>query len=284
MIQNKANVLVFALACCFLLPSSVVGQNRKIERSLVAFWDFTESAGGFRESRNFKNGPSYKLIEANGPVKKVDEGPVASSSIKIEANNWLFIPRDSLGELNIHGKKARVSVVAWIKKEKDKSWQAIAGVWDETREKRQYYLFTNAHLKTHQDEMKRYPAKNLIHGHISATGGKSPGEKAWISYASSNDPVEAGVWTQIAMTYDGKRIKLYINGVLSENKKTNPFTYREGIFDGGPDGAEFTVGSNHVQGKMHNQFIGQISGLSVYNEALRAKDIQLIYEKGLDLD
>jgi hypothetical protein len=284
MIKNRINTLAVVLMFCLLMPGFISGQNRKIEKSLVAFWNFTEPAGQPRKSKNFKNRDSYNLIEANSPIKKLDEGPVANSSIKIEDKNWLYIPRDSLGELNIYGKKAKVTVIAWIKKESEKSWQAIAGVWDETHEKRQYYLFSNAHAKTHQDEMVRYPAKNLIHGHISASGGKSPGEQAWISYASSNDPVEVGVWTMIAMTYNGKKIKLYINGILSKNEKTNPFIYEDGIFNGGSDGADFTVGANHVQGKMTNQFIGAISGLSIFNKALREKDIKLIYEKGIGLN
>ncbi len=263
---------------------SIHGQNPRIEKGLIALWDFTEEPGQPRKSTNYKDNISYSLIEVNGPIERVEEGPVANSSIKIEDGSWLYIPRDSLGELNIFGDKAQVSVVAWIKKESEKSWQAIAGVWDETREKRQYYLFSNAHLKTHQDEMVRYPAKSLIHGHISASGGKSPGEKAWISYASSNDPVEVGVWTMIVMTYDGKRIKLYIDGVLSKNEKTNPFIYEDGIFNGGLDGADFTVGANHVQGTMRNQFVGAISGLAIFNKALKAKDVKRIYEKGLKVD
>lgn len=281
--NNKIEKFIWVFIIYTLIPNIIEGQTQNIEKSLIAFWDFTELPGQPRKSRNFKNEISYSLIEGNGPIEKLNEGPIASSAIKIVDKNWLYIPRDSIGELNIYGKKAQVSVVAWIKKDSEKSWQAIAGVWDETHNKRQYYLFSNAHAKTHQDEMVRYPAKNLIHGHISASGGKSPGEKAWISYASSNDPIEVGVWTMVAMTYDGKKIKLYINGILSKNEKTNPFIYKDGIFDGNPNGADFTVGANHVQGKMTNQFIGAISGLAIFNRALTSKDIRAIYTKGFEL-
>lgn len=282
--SSKITTIALTILFCFISTGSVLSQNKKIKKSLVAFWDFKEPQGSPRKSKNFKHDVSYNLLEGNGPVEKLNEGPVLHSAVKIENDNWLFIPRDSIGKLNIYGKDAEVTVLTWIKKESEKNWQAIAGVWDETHNKRQYYLFSNAHSRTFQDEMVRYPAKNLIHGHISATGGVSPGEKAWISYASSNDSIPVGVWTMIAMTYNGKEIKLYINGKLSRNEKTNPFKYEEGIFDGGADGADFTVGANHVQGKMTNQFIGAISGLAVFDKALRAKDIKWIYLNGIHID
>lgn len=281
---NKISILSFTILFCFISTGSAVSQSRKIKRSLVAFWDFKEPPGSPRKSKSFNSDVSYNLIEANGAVETLNEGPAMNSAVRIEQGNWLFIPRDSIGELNIYGDDAEVTVLAWIRKDSDKIWQAIAGVWDETHNKRQYYLFSNAHSRTYQDEMVRYPAKGMIHGHISATGGVSPGERAWISYASSNDSVEVGVWTMIAMTYNGKEIKLYINGRLSSNERTNPFKYEDGIFDGGMDGADFTVGANHVQGKMTNQFIGAISGLSVFNRALSEKDIRWIYTNGIDID
>lgn len=188
-----------------------------------------------------------------------------------------------MGKLNIFGKESEVTVVAWVKKDTEKNWQAIAGVWDETREKRQYYMFLNAASKTHSDEMKRYPANGLIHGHISASGGKSPGQMAWISYASSDQPVIKDEWTMIAISYNGKEIKAYKNGILSANILTNPFPYEDGIFDGGEDGADFTVGANSVVGKMTNQFKGKISGLAVFDVALKEKDIMRLYKNQINL-
>jgi hypothetical protein len=251
-------------------------QQTNIETSLIAFWDFSEELGEVRKSSSFKDRKSYHLMEGNGPVKKVNEGPIGGSSALIEEGNWFFVPRDSLGELNIFGKDAQVTIVAWVKKESSKPWQAIAGVWDETRLKRQYYMFLNAHSKTHFNEMVRYPANGLLHGHISASGGKSPGEVAWISYSSSGDSVPENQWTCVAITYDGKEIRSYIDGVLSASEFTNPFPYPDGIFDGGLDGADFTVGANSVNGKMTNQFIGKISGLAVFDKSLSEKDIQNI--------
>ena len=271
----KMNLLIFCMLVCHLFST---GQSSKIKNRLVAYWDFSEPAGTKKASRNFQGNTAYHLHEANGPIEKVFDEEKSKNVTKICDGQWFYIPRDSLYELNIHGKNAQVTIVAWIKKQSDKNWQAIAGVWDESRSKRQYYLFCNASSKTHQDEMVRYHAKNLVHGHISATGGKSPGQVAWISYASSNSEVKTNEWAMIAMTYDGKKIKVYINGKLSFSEKTNPFIYTEGIFDGGQNGADFTVGANSVGGKMTNQFVGLIDGLAVYNIALSESELQNIFD------
>lgn len=273
-------------ACLFILffgQSSSQAQTKVIKNHLLAFWDFSEQAGKPRLSKSFKNDEVYQLLEGTDRIERVNEGVFNGTSARIEDSTWLYIPREKLGKLNIFGKDAQVSVVAWVKKDTEKNWQAIAGVWDETREKRQYYMFLNAATKTHQDEMKRYPAKGLIHGHISATGGKTPGEIAWISYASSDEPVLPGEWTMISITYDGKHIRTYKNGELSANVLTNPFPYEEGIFDGGEDGADFTVGANSVVGKMTNQFIGLIGGLAVFDVALDEKEMKRLYKKRLKL-
>lgn len=258
-------------------------QTRTVKNHLLAFWDFSEGPGEARVSKSFSNLETYHLLEGTKPIERVSEGPINSTSAVIKDSTWFYIPKERLGKLNIFGKESEVTVVAWVKKDTEKNWQAIAGVWDETREKRQYYMFLNAASKTHSDEMKRYPANGLIHGHISASGGKSLGQMAWISYASSDQPVIKDEWTMIAISYNGKEIKAYKNGILSANILTNPFPYEDGIFDGGEDGADFTVGANSVVGKMTNQFKGQISGLAVFDVALKEKDIMRLYKNQINL-
>lgn len=61
--------------------------------------------------------------------------------------------------------------------------------------------------------------------------------------------------------------------------KTNPFPYEEGIFDGGADGANFTVGSNSVRNAMENHFVGKIGGLAVFDRALTEAELTEMYER-----
>ncbi|HSJ04172.1 MAG TPA: LamG domain-containing protein [Verrucomicrobium sp.] len=240
---------------------------------LAAFWDFREDTGNKRVS--LAPG-ALALEEMAGPVDRVEEGPFGTA-LRIKPKQWLRIPRAQLGPVNIHGPQAQVTVLAWVKRERPAPWQAIAGVWDETRKMRQYCLFLNAASRTDFRTMKRQPCKDLFQGHVSSVGGPTPGEKFCITYASSGSPVPMEGWHCLALTYDAKEVRLYLNGKLDSSEGSNPFPYTEGLFDGGDKGAEFTVGSVSVAGKPGNFFGGLIGGLAVFQRALSAEEIAAIH-------
>ncbi|WP_339613764.1 LamG-like jellyroll fold domain-containing protein [uncultured Rubinisphaera sp.] len=217
--------------------------------------------------------PSLELLEHNGPVKTLEAGPFGSA-IKINQGQWLSIPREKIGPLDIHGPDAQVTVVAWIHRNKTSYWQAIAGVWDETRGKRQYCLFLNASKQTDYRTMTRVPSKDRFQGHVSAVGSKTPNDEACITYATSGQTVPMEGWHSLAMTYDGKEVRLYLNGELSEAEGMNPFLYPEGLFDGGQEGADFTVGSVNVAGKPGNFLGATLGGIAVFDRALTASEIK----------
>lgn len=52
-------------------------------------------------------------------------------------------------------------------------------------------------------------------------------------------------WQCLAMSYDGKSSRVYVNGTLYTWEHCKPFPYPNGLFDGGADGADFTVGAVH---------------------------------------
>ena len=236
---------------------------------LVAFWDFHQPAGQLRVSAV---DPVHALEEMNGPIARVDDGPFGSA-IRIKAGQWLRIPRQKLGKLDIHGPVAAVTVAAWIKRERKDPWQAIAGVWDESRRKRQYCLFLSAAAKTDFRTMTRTPSRDLFQGHVSAVGGPTPGNEVCITYASSGSPVPFDAWQCLVLTYDGKEVRLYRNGQFDAADGANPFPYADGLFDGGAEGADFTVGSVSVKNKPGNFFGGRIGGLAIFNRALSAKEV-----------
>lgn len=243
---------------------------------LVSFWDFqAENDNSFQAVGREKAG----LLMANDKVShEKGDGVFGDYSVKISEGGYMFIPREKLGKLNIHGKEAQVTVVAWMKSESEKYWQAIAGVWNESRSKRQYYLFMNARAASDYRVLERFPCQNRIHGHISALGGKTPGKKAWVSYASGGTDIKNDTWHMIGMTYDGQFIRVYLDGKLDSMQYANPFPYEEGIFDGGGDGADFTVGSNSVRNAMENYFVGKIGGLAVFESALSEEVLSEMYK------
>lgn len=201
------------LAACPLLnargekpPEIIAGRE-----GLVAFWDFREDAGKARISLE---GNQLSLLERDGDIERVDTGVFGPHSARIRHGQWFMIERKDIGPLNIHGKDAQVSVIAWIKRETTPAWQTIAGVWDETRSKRQYCLFLNASRSTDSGEMQRYRVSDRIHGHVSAVGGPTPGNKVCITYSSGATDIPLNEWHCIAMTYDGTASRVYIDGRL----------------------------------------------------------------------
>ena len=122
--------------------------------------------------------------------------------------------------------------------------------------------------------MTRTSSKDRFQGHVSFVGGKTPDEEACITYATSGQEVPMGEWQSLAMTYDGKEVRLYLNGRLSEVEGMNPFLYPDGLFDGGKEGADFTVGMVDVAGKPGNFLGANLGGLAVFDRALTASEIE----------
>ncbi|SKB05246.1 Concanavalin A-like lectin/glucanases superfamily protein [Prosthecobacter debontii] len=241
--------------------------------NLVAFWDFQEAAG---EKRWSQGGEKLALQEKKGPINRVQDGVFGPWSVDIKRGQWLMLPRAEIGALNIHGKEAQVTVVAWVKRQAKEPWQAIAGVWDETHKHRQYCLFLNAPRGTRADEMKRYPLANRIHGHVSGVGGPTPGEEFCITYSSGATEIPLQQWHCLAMSYDGQASRVFVDGKLDSLEHYNPFPYSEGLHDGGVEGADFTVGAVHRGGVWGNFFGGQIGGLAVFNRALEESELQTL--------
>lgn len=274
-IPPLAFLLLSALLSCQAQRPSAYVQSLP---GLVSFWDFQPQAG--KDALQAAGTEPAQLLtgDQRATLRQTEGGVFGPNVLHVEEGGWLYVPREKLGQLNIFGAKASVTVVAWVKRESEKHWQAIAGVWDESRSKRQYFLFMNARARSLYPELVRAECQNRVHGHISALGGKTPGREAWVSYASGRTEIPNSEWRMIAMSYDGQHIRVFVDGALDALEQSNPFPYTEGIFDGGPDGAPFTIGCNSVRNTMTNAFAGQIAGVAVFNQALPETQIRQIYE------
>lgn len=236
---------------------------------LICFWDFQEGPG---EVRVAKGPHPYRLIEMAGPVRRADDGALGPYSALLDEGQWFCAPRATCPELNIYGKDAQVTVAAWIKRHRTapNQCEAVAGMWDETRSKRQYCLFLNLRIWESQDQ---------VCGHVSSVGGPTPGHRYCMDASIGQTPVPFGVWQFAAFTYDGAFAKSYLNGVLDERPGRNPYPYEGGIFDGGESGSDFSVGGVSRSGEMGNWFSGQLGGLAVWRRALSPIEIGRLYEK-----
>ena len=237
--------------------------------NLLCLWDF----GGKQPLRS-KGKYAYQLQQPTGLIPVVKGGVLSDFSLDIHEHAYLTIPRADCPGLNIRGKNAQVTVLAWVKRQPksrgNAECEAIAGIWNETLKKRQYCLFLNIRL---------YESGEQVCGHISGVGGPTPGEKWCVDVSIGQTPVLFDEWTFVAMTYDGHEIKSYRNGEFDGRANRNPYLYEEGIFDGGEDGADFTVGAVHRLGAIGNDFVGQLGGLAIFDRALTADEIRQIHQQ-----
>ena len=232
--------------------------------NLVSFWDFQEKS---TEGYKAQGKHSCFLEEMVENIEMVQDGIFGESSLRFKEGDWLNIPRNKCGDLNIGGKDGEVTVIAWVKREKKSNNQceAVAGMWNEENKQRQYCLFLN--LSIHDGNQQ-------VCGHISSVGGPTPGQRWCMDASIGSTEVELGNWHCIGFTYDRTHIKSYLDGVLDERETMNPYFYPEGIFLGDENGSNFTVGGVYRLGEMGNWFTGLLGGLAVYDRALTAEEMK----------
>jgi hypothetical protein len=232
---------------------------------LVAFWDFQEPAGQVRRAR----GPhGYELQEMAGSVRRVEGGVFGPYAAELAVGQWLGISRGNCPALDIHGPDSQLSLFAWLKRRRKPhiECEAVAGMWNETRRKRQYALFLDLRIRGSADQAG---------GHVSGIGGPTPGHRYCMDAAIGRTGVEyTEAWEFVGFTYDSMVARLYRNGCFDPRPTHNPYPYPGGLFDGGSDGADFTVGAVHRGGEMGNWFTGFLGGLIVCSSVLPPETIR----------
>lgn len=246
------------------------------DRDLLAFWDFQGEG-----ARHVAVGAAASaLVEQRGPITRADGGIFGPRALRIAFGQWLRLPRAELGPLDIHGRQP-FTMAAWVQRDSSRPWQFVAGVWNEHDHRRQYALFLNATKMYDHVADTRSPCADRAHAYLSATGGHTPGHPACFSYATGASVVPMGRWACVAMTYDGAELALWVNGRLDALPRHNPMPFRDGIFAGGADGADFTVAQramalwhDYPEGPMpaDEGFTGLLGGLALWRRALNAAE------------
>ncbi|MFH0797146.1 MAG: LamG domain-containing protein [Candidatus Omnitrophota bacterium] len=95
-------------------------------------------------------------------------------------------------------------------------------------------------------------------------------DKTWIS--TGGGPIPIGTWQFLAVTFDGKEVRFYNNGQLTNTVQT-PFTTMR------KEPVPVTVGSNLCNGKGAAIFQGEIGEAFILGEALTHVDIKKLYEE-----
>jgi hypothetical protein len=264
-------------------PNKKTGNSELISKikqtdGLIALWDFKEKEGHDRKATGLAKFP---LKEQNGTLPRIEEGPLSGYSAQFGNKAFLKIENAKTGKLNIYGEEQGVTVIAWVKWEGNTGF--VGGMWNEYQDggKRQYGLFIS---------LPHYNGRDQVCGHISKTGKPTPPFPYSIDYSASKQQVAKNQWQCVAFTYDGERIKSFLNGEfqlrdpeLINNTKgfdgysegliqsKNPYYFPDGM---GNNGSDFTVGAVLLKSGMGNYFNGLIGGLAVFNRALNAEEVK----------
>ncbi len=228
----------------------------------LANWNFTETNPLISAGQH-----AYTLRPVTDTIQHTPDG------LYLPRGQWLRLPRADCPALNIHGENAQVTVLAWVRRQpqpETHDCETIAGVWDESRKMRQYCLFLDLPIWDSSDQ---------VGGHVSSRGGPTPGHPYCMDAAIGKTPVPFDTWSFIGFTYDGQHARAYLNGQLDARAGRNPFEYPHGLFDGGPNGADFTVGAVSRSGEPGNFFHGTLRQLAIYDRALTATDIKDRYNQ-----
>jgi hypothetical protein len=250
-----------------LLATAVFG-FAQVSESLLCYWDFEEKPG---QARLSKGRYRYALQEVGGPLDRSTDARSGKYSIVFPASGGRFLRLahgDSPG-LNIHGRRP-LTVTAWVKRTRNADGcEAIAGKWNETGRRRQYALFL---------DLKIWNSGEQVGGHVSDTGGSTPGHPWCMTASIGQARVPFGEWRMISFTYDGEYVRSYLDGRLDRRSKYNPFYFPHGLFDGGSD---FTVGAVKNSNTFGNWYSGLLDGLAVFGKALGEAELTRIFRGGI---
>ncbi|MCH2176769.1 MAG: LamG domain-containing protein [Lentisphaeria bacterium] len=235
--------------------------------NLICGWEFEQNATSFTS----QYGETYTLSSQTKELKVLssDTTPLTGKALKINAGDWLSIPRSECPKLDIHGPRGHFTMIAWVKREKSPygGCEFIAGRWNESNKGRQYGLFLNIGV---------WQQLNQVTGHLSNVGGPTPGYKYCIDGPVSKEIVEYDTWQCIAFTYDCVHGAIWLNGQLDARPTLNPYSMPGGLHDSGPNGSDFTVGAVDRSGEIGNFFTGEIAGLFMYDRVLSPAEIYAI--------
>lgn len=231
---------------------------------LSCFWDFPADSDRFPAAQ----GAPCVLESQSGmlTVRREPDAPFGGSFLALEEGQWLRIPRAKAEALDYGGPRSAHTLVAWIERgrKSNRECEFVAGMWNETQRGRQYGLFLNISVWRQHDQ---------VCGHLSSTGGPTPGFRYCVDGPVGATPVPEKTWTVVAMSYDGLNGYAWLDGALDVRPGLNPYPLAGGLFSGGDDGSDFTVGAVDRGGSIGNFFTGKIAGLAAYHRALTPGEI-----------
>ncbi len=197
------------------------------DEALVSWWKFNENSGStVNDSKSNNNGTVHGAQWTSGV-----EGYALSFD---GTNDYVIVP--NADNFNVTKK---ITIMAWAKTEENKTAKiAEKGGWDGHAILQDHWNGWGCQIRT---------ADNKSH-----------------SIKWDNGIPVFGEWYHIAMTYNGNKLKLYVNGQLVKSKNVSG--------DLNVNNRDFAIGSNNGSQKF---FHGSIDDVRFFNDALRKHKFRL---------
>jgi hypothetical protein len=240
----------------------------------IARWDFAAPQAPFAASTPGTAALGQGLGSSAVKVQTPFGGGVQFNG----ATDYLRIPAEQVGALNLGASTNAVTIAAWVYST-DTNTAMIAGCWRETSTGgglRSYALF---------NDMPTYGGDDRVCMNVSRTGTATAGYTHSIHYAANARRLSRGVWQFHVGTYDGSRAIAYLNGAATPypsytdstgaTYSKNPYLFANGL---NPVASDFLVGASLRDGSPINFHRGVISRLRVWDTALTPEQVSALYE------
>ena len=257
-----------AVSCSCTSGNCVNGKCIQLGGELLGYWKLdaypqTDRGNVVDSSGNSNNGTFFSFEgddegEAN-PNKAVLPGQVYNALSFDGTDDYAKIDN-----ANILGGTDKATVMAWINLKGYAAMHQSPIVVDRESDGKNDFQFM---VRPETDDKK--------HKLTFAIWNSSDGQ----GRAISTEDVPLNTWTFVAGTYDGTRVKVYINGIESSNTAENP-SFNTPIASKSND---LRIGGDVFNGVDNNiEFNGTIDEVAIFNKSLSAEEIAKYYENSLN--
>lgn len=228
--------------------ATVVILDNELPPGLVAYWKLDEPdlAGVVNDATGSGNTGRYvNITSPAGPSTDVPFLGVANpASLRLNGIDD-YVEVSHSPSLNL---TTQLTLTAWIKPEQFSDWVGIITKGTETSPYAMQ-LWGDGSLRFAVNQNDR---------------GDGLGQGTW----NSNRKLGLNQWNHVAITYDGRSIRFYVNGTLDENVVSVPLRFKS-------DTESLTLGVD-LPGD-DEYFRGSIDEAKVYNRALSSEEIQGLF-------
>jgi SAM-dependent methyltransferase len=219
------------------------------EAGLISHWLFSPDRRQGESIRALFGGQNARL---NGSVRLInDPGP---ARLVLDGTDGQVLITDSL--LGAVLPKEEMSVEAWVALDKPLTWGGIIGVIQDNGDYEHGWLLG-------------YTGSAFSFA-VSSSG------KERLTYLKSSTSFEPGRWYHVAGTYDGKNLRIYVDGRLenSSTEQSGPISY--------PPSGFYEIGAYHDDDEYHRA-TGAIHEIRVLQRVLHPDEIAARYQAKKDL-